>query len=77
MTNELGEENQYENGWVVTNRDTARNIVLENSNWLEFAYEKLGAQLSLKGLDFELKDDHLEFTVQVTNIGMSPTSQII
>ena len=54
MTNELGEENQYENGWVVTNRDTARNIVLENSNWLEFAYEKLGAQLSLKGLDFEL-----------------------
>ena len=77
MTNELGEENQYENGWVVTNRDTARNIVLENSNWLEFAYEKLGAQLSLKGLDFELKDGHLEFTVQVTNIGMSPTSQII
>ena len=43
ITNELGEENQYENGWVVTNRDTARNIVLENSNWLEFAYEKLGA----------------------------------
>ena len=63
MTNELGEENQYENGWVVTNRDTARNIVLENSNWLEFAYEKLGAQLSLKGLDYELKDGHLEFTV--------------
>jgi hypothetical protein len=63
VTNELGEENQYENGWVVTNRDTARNIVLENSNWLEFAYEKLGAQLSLKGLDYELKDGHLEFTV--------------
>ena len=77
VTNELGRENQYHHSWEVQSREIARDIVMENTPWLEFTYEKLGAQLNVEPLWYETKDDQLTLAIQVTNQGMTPLSSIV
>lgn len=43
VTNELGDEHQFHREWEVVSREAARDIVLENSPWLEFTFEKIGS----------------------------------
>ena len=38
VTNELGTDSQFSNGWVVNNAQEAFNICKDNSEWIEFVY---------------------------------------
>lgn len=63
VTNELGNENQFHRSWEVQSREIARDIVLENTPWLEFVYEKIGVQLAMEPLWYENKDDKLTLAI--------------
>ena len=43
VTNELGTDSQFSNGWVVNNAQEAFNICKDNSEWIEFVYQKMGS----------------------------------
>lgn len=76
VTNEIGREDQYHNEWEVKSREDAREIVLANTPWLEFTYEKLGAEMAVEPLWYERNGDQATFAVKVTNQGLSAVSQV-
>ena len=77
VTNEIGSESQFHHEWEVKGRETARKIVLDNTPWLEFVFEKLGAQMTMEPLYYERSGDQLTLAIQVTNVGMSPISSVM
>lgn len=77
VTAELGTEGQYIEEWQVKNLDEALKICQDNSQYLEFTYEKLGAQLALTPVKFErLNDQYMRIYLNVTNKGMSDVASV-
>lgn len=77
VTAELGTEGQYIEEWQVKNVDEAVKICADNSQYLEFTYEKLGAQLALVPVRYEkLNDQFMRVFLNVTNKGMSDFANI-
>ena len=77
VTAELGTEGQYIEEWQVKNLDEAVKICQDNSQYLEFTYEKLGAQLALTPIKYEkLNDQYMRIYMNVTNRGLSDVANI-
>ena len=72
ITNELGTQDQYsDEKWLVKSKEDAMKICSDNSQWLDFVYEKLGVQMAIQPLFFERKGENVTVTMQVSNLGLS------
>lgn len=77
VTNELGTINQYNDEWSVRSKEDAKKICDDNSQWLDFVYEKLGVQMSIEPLYYERKGDKVTLTMQVSNLGLSNMNDVV
>ena len=72
VTAELGTEGQYFEEWQNKDSENALKICEDNSQYLEFTYQKLGGQLSIVPDKYvKLNDQFIRVFLNVTNKGLS------
>lgn len=77
VTAELGKEAQYVEEWANKNVDEALKICEDNVEYLEFTYQKIGAQLQIAPVNFQaIGDKYMRVFLNVTNIGLSDFNNI-
>lgn len=77
VTAELGREGQYIEEWQNKNNEEALKICEDNSDYLEFTYSKIGAQLKLTPVQYQIiGDKHMRVFLNVTNIGLSDFNSV-
>lgn len=77
VTAELGREGQYIEEWQNKNNEEAQKICEDNSDYLEFTYAKIGAQLKLTPVQYQIiGDKHMRVFLNVTNIGLSDFNSV-
>lgn len=77
VTAELGREGQYVEEWANKNVDEALKICQDNSDYLEFTYQKIGAQVQLNPVQYQIiNDKFMRVFLNVTNIGLSDFNSV-
>ena len=77
VTAELGRENQYSEEWANKNVEEAYKICSDNADYLDFTFQKIGAQLALQPVNYQVMNDkYMRVLLNVTNVGLSDFSNI-
>ena len=78
ITNELGRNEQYAGQWQVKSKEEAFDIITENSQWLLHLFNKLGAEVKVKPMYYEVTDEpnKVNLVMQVTNNGLSDFANV-
>jgi hypothetical protein len=56
VTGELGNQDDFIEEWQVKSADMAWSILSDNTNWIEHTYHKIGSQLSMDPIKYNVTD---------------------
>ena len=72
VTGELGNQDDFIEEWQVKSSDMAWNILTDNTNWIEHTYHKIGSQLSMDPIKYNVTDMKNKLII-TTPISQTPT----